>query len=332
MNRNNLNHIKAIFTQRTGVVLPTARSALSPLRRGLLAAAAVLCCLSATVLAANHLTGGALVRFFQAGGTDGKAALEDCPGTLSETQLLTIDRYTREVGQVQKVGDTTITLQTVTAAATSHDVMVYCVFSVEAPEGSWTEADNDLLGFTHYYCRLDGDTTQYCSTSWLHCMNSPQDRPNEKTVVATYLLNAQGDNRHLRLRIDLEDFWICRDRQSDWSVISPGVWTFELPLELETGVSLLDAPVDLGGRTLSALELTPLGGSVVVSLPGLPRDQWQPERVVLADGSSVAINLEGGLQDEENGVECLGFLFPVPTDLTDAVAVEFAGGMQVEIS
>ena len=35
--------------------------------------------------------------------------MEDCPGTLSETQLLTIDRYTREVGQVQKVGDTTIT-------------------------------------------------------------------------------------------------------------------------------------------------------------------------------------------------------------------------------
>ncbi len=326
MTQEHLSHIKDRFEEQTGVTLPR-RSILRPLRRGLLTAAAILCCLGVTALAANHFTGGALVRFFQEGG------LGASPAVLSEAQLLTIDRYTTEVGQTQTVGSTAITLQTVTAAATGHDVIVYCVFDLEASEGDWTEADNSLLGFTHYYCRLEGDTTQSCSTSWLRVMDDPQGRKNAKTVVAAYLVNAQGDNRNLDLQIDLEDFWICEDRQQGGDLIAGGVWTFAVPLELEEGISLLEEPVALAGgaRTLSSLELTPLGGSVTVSLPALPNDQWAPERVLLADGSTVEIHLEGGMHDEEAGVDHLGFTFPVPTDLTDAVAVEFAGGVRVEI-
>ena len=333
MNQTNLNHIKTLFAQRTGAVLPPARRTARPLRRGLLAAAAVLCCLGVTALAANRLTGGTLIRFFQEGGTapSHRETGEVRSAELSEAQLLTIDRYTVEVGQTQRAGDTAITLQTVTAAATDHDVILYCVFSLEAPEGAWTKTDNELLGFTHYYCGLEGDTTQYCSTGWLRVMEDPRGRDTARTLVASYLVNAQGDNRHLRLRIDLEDFRVCEDRQKGGDLIAEGTWTFQLPLELEAGISLLEDPVDLGGRTLAALELTPLGGSMVLSLPALPRDRWQPERVVMADGSAVDISLEGGVRDEAAGVDCLGFLFPVPTDLTEAVAVEFAGGVRVEI-
>lgn len=324
MTQEHLSHIKDRFEAQTGVVLPR-RSVLRPLRRGLLTAAAVLCCLCVTALAANHFTGGALVRFFQEGGVG------EAPTALSEAQLLTIERYTTEVGQTRTADDTAITLQAVTAAATGHDVIVYCVFDLEAPEGDWTKVDNDLLGFTHYYCGLEGDTAQSGSTSWLRVMDDPQGRENAKTVVIAYLVNARGDNRSLDLRIDLEDFWICEDRRQGGNLIAGGVWTFEAPLELEAGVSLLTEPVDLGGRTLSSLELTPLGGSMTVSLPALPREQWVPERLVMADGSAVEIRLEGGIHDEEAGVEYLSFTLPVPTDLTDAVAVEFAGGVRVEI-
>ena len=334
MKQENLSHIKALFEAKTGVQLRRSRPGFRPLRRAVLAAAAVLCCLGVTALAANHLTHGALIRFFQDGGAFGRApSSQGAPGPLNEAQLLTLDRYTTEVNETQTVGGTTITLETVTAAATTHDLIGYCVFEVEAPAGSWTEAHNDILGFEHYYCDLEGDTTQYCSTSWLRVLDDPQGRDNVKTMVAAYLVNAQGDNRHLTLRIDLENFWACADRQAGAERITEGTWTFEIPLELQEGVSLLDAPIPLAGgaRTLSCLELTPLGGSIVVSLPALPRDQWAPEQVVFSDGSTVEINLEGGLHDEEAGVDCLGFTFAAPTDLTGAVAVEFADGTRVPL-
>ncbi len=333
MKPENLIHIKERFAQKTGVTLGRGRP-VRRMRRALLTAAAVLCCLAVTALAANRLTNGALIRFFQDGGAYGRpAAAQEAPETISAAQLLTIDRYTTEVNEIQTAGGTAVTLQTVTAAATNHDLIGYCVFQVEAPAGAWTGTPNELLGFEHYNCQLEGDTTQFSSASWLQVQDDPQGRENVKTVVAAYLVNAQGDNQTVRLRIDLENFWTCADRQTDWDYITQGTWSFEVPLELEAGISLVEEPVALAGgaRTLECLELTPLGGSVVVSLPALPRDQWQPERVLLSDGSAVEIHLQGGLQDEAAGVDCLGFTFAAPTDLTDAVAVEFADGTWVEL-
>ena len=333
MKPENLIHIKERFAQKTGVTLGRGRP-VRRMRRALLTAAAVLCCLGVTALAANRLTNGALIRFFQDGGAYGRPQADrERSEPLSAAQLLTLDRYTIEVGETQTVGDTEITLQTVTAAATDHDLIGYCVFQVEAPAGAWTQAADDLLGFERYHCQLEGDTTQFSSASWLQVQDDPQGRENVKTVVAAYLVNAQGDNQTVRLRIDLENFWTCADRQTDWAYIAQGTWSFAVPLELEAGISLLEEPVALAGgaRTLECLELTPLGGSIVVSLPALPRDQWAPERVLLSDGSAVEIHLEGGLHDEAAGVDCLGFTFAAPTDLTDAVAVEFADGTRVEL-
>lgn len=337
MRRENILHIKALFEAKTGVSLQPSRREYRVLRRALLAAAAV-CCLAASALAANHFTNGALLRFFQDGGAFGShITLERESGrpelSLSRKQLLTLDQYTTEVDQVQTIDGTAVTFKSITAAATTHDLIGYCVFEIEAPEGSWTAIDNQDLGFERYACELEGNTTQYASASWIRVMDDPRGRDNAKTVVAAYLVNAQGDNLHLQLRVELENFWACSDRKTGAEPIAAGTWTFEIPLELQEGISLLDAPVLLanGALTLSCLELTPLGGSMVVSLPAIPREQWEPKQVVFSDGSTVAINLDGGLSDEETGTAYLGFTIAVPTDLTDAVSVEFADGTSIPL-
>mgnify|MGYP001852916024 FL=1 len=65
MKPENLVHIREIFEEKTGVTLSTARPAVRPLRRAALTVAAVVCCLGVTALAANGLTNGALMQFFQ---------------------------------------------------------------------------------------------------------------------------------------------------------------------------------------------------------------------------------------------------------------------------
>ena len=383
MKPENLVHIREIFEEKTGVTLSTARPAVRPLRRAALTVAAVLCCLGVTALAANGLTNGALMQFFQStdtfnvertpvdtsaplshaledtaltekeqvngvlmqffqsGGAFGNEGTpEDVATPLSKEQLLTIDRHTTMIGQSQTVNGTTVTLHSVTAAATGHDILTYCTFSVEAPDGTWTEADNETLDFQEYGCLLfEGDAIRYGANGWLRVLDDPQGRPNVKTAVMAFIIHAHGDNSGVQLQVMLNNFRIFErysengESKYNTEYITEGSWNFTLPLELPTGISLLDAPITLssGTMTLQSLELTPLGGSFTITDINRPNVEWQPERVVFSDGSTVAINMDGGILDEEHMLHYNSFTLAAPTDLTNAVAVEFADGTRVEI-
>ena len=387
MKPENLVHIREIFEEKTGVTLSTARPAVRPLRRAALTVAAVVCCLGVTALAANGLTNGALMQFFQStdtfnvertpvdtsaplshaledtatdtapdakervngvlmqffqsGGAFGKEGTpEDVAAPLSKEQLLTIDRHTTMIGQSQTVNGTTVTLHSVTAAATGHDILTYCTFSVEAPDGTWTEADNETLDFQEYGCLLfEGDAIRYGANGWLRVLDDPQGRPNVKTAVMAFIIHAHGDNSGVQLQVMLNNFRIFErysengESKYNTEYITEGSWNFTLPLELPTGISLLDAPITLssGTMTLQSLELTPLGGSFTITDINRPNVEWQPERVVFSDGSTVAINMDGGILDEEHMLHYNSFTLAAPTDLTNAVAVEFADGTRVEI-
>lgn len=383
MKPENLVHIREIFEEKTGVTLSTARPAVRPLRRAALTVAAVVCCLGVTALAANGLTNGALMQFFQStdtfnvertpvdtsaplshaledtaltekeqvngilmqffqsGGAFGKEGTpEDVATPLSKEQLLTIDRHTTIIGQSQTVNGTTITLHSVTAAATGHDILTYCTFSVEAPDGTWTEADNETLDFQEYGCLLfEGDAIRYGASGWLRVLDDPQGRPNVKTAVMAFIIHAHGDNSGVQLQVMLNNFRIFErysengESKHNTEYITEGSWNFTLPLELPTGISLLDAPITLssGTMTLQSLELTPLGGSFTITDINRPNVEWQPERVVFSDDSTVAINMDGGILDEEHMLHYNSFTLAAPTDLTNAVAVEFADGTRVEI-
>lgn len=383
MKPENLVHIQEIFERKTGVTLSTARPAVRPLRRAALTVAAVVCCLGVTALAANGLTNGALMQFFQStdtfnvertpvdtsaplshaledtaltekeqvngvlmqffqsGGAFGKEGTpEDVAAPLSKEQLLTIDRHTTIIGQSQTVNGTTVTLHSVTAAATGHDILTYCTFSVEAPDGTWTEADNETLDFQEYGCLLfEGDAIRYGASGWLRVLDDPQGRPNVKTAVMAFIIHAHGDNSGVQLQVMLNNFRIFErysengESKHNTEYITEGSWNFTLPLELPTGISLLDAPITLssGTMTLQSLELTPLGGSFTITDINRPNVEWQPERVVFSDDSTVAINMDGGILDEEHMLHYNSFTLAAPTDLTNAVAVEFADGTRVEI-
>lgn len=387
MKPENLVHIREIFEEKTGVTLSPARPAVRPLRRAALTAAAVVCCLGVTALAANGLTNGALIQFFQStdtfhvertpvdtsvplshapegtavdtvpdakeqvngilmqffqsGGAFGNEGTpEDVAAPLSKDQLLTIDRHTTMIGQSQTVNGTTVTLQAVTAAATSHDIITYCTFLLEAPDGTWTEADNEALDFQEYGCLLfEGDAIQYGANGWLRVLDDPQGRPNVKTAVMAFIIHAHGDNSSVQLQVTLNNFRIFERylENDEWKhnteYITEGSWNFTMPLELPTGISLLDAPITLnsGTMTLQSLELTPLGGSFTITDINRPNVEWQPERVVFSDGSAVAINMDGGILDEEHMLHYNSFTLAAPTDLTNAVALEFADGTRVEI-
>ena len=383
MKPENLVHIREIFEEKTGVTLSTARPAVRPLRRAALTVAAVVCCLGVTALAANGLTNGALMQFFQStdtfnvertpvdtsaplshaledtaltekeqvngilmqffqsGGAFGNEGTpEDVATPLSKEQLLTIDRHTTMIGQSQTVNGTTVTLHSVTAAATGHDILTYCTFSVEAPDGTWTEADNETLDFQEYGCLLfEGDAIRYGANGWLRVLDDPQGRPNVKTAVMAFIIHAHGDNSGVQLQVMLNNFRIFErysengESKYNTEYITEGSWNFTLPLELPTGISLLDAPITLssGTMTLQSLELTPLGGSFTITDINRPNVEWQPERVVFSDGSTVAINMDGGILDEEHMLHYNSFTLAAPTDLTNAVAVEFADGTRVEI-
>ena len=383
MKPENLVHIREIFEEKTGVTLSTARPAVRPLRRAALTVAAVVCCLGVTALAANGLTNGALMQFFQStdtfnvertpvdtsaplshaledtaltekeqvngilmqffqsGGAFGNEGTpEDVATPLSKEQLLTIDRHTTMIGQSQTVNGTTITLHSVTAAATGHDILTYCTFSVEAPDGTWTEADNETLDFQEYGCLLfEGDAIRYGASGWLRVLDDPQGRPNVKTAVMAFIIHAHGDNSGVQLQVMLNNFRIFErysengESKHNTEYITEGSWNFTLPLELPTGISLLDAPITLssGTMTLQSLELTPLGGSFTITDINRPNVEWQPERVVFSDDSTVAINMDGGILDEEHMLHYNSFTLAAPTDLTNAVAVEFADGTRVEI-
>ena len=383
MKPENLVHIREIFEEKTGVTLSTARPAVRPLRRAALTVAAVLCCLGVTALAANGLTNGALMQFFQStdtfnvertpvdtsaplshaledtaltekeqvngvlmqffqsGGAFGNEGTpEDVATPLSKEQLLTIDRHTTMIGQSQTVNGTTVTLHSVTAAATGHDILTYCTFSVEAPDGTWTEADNETLDFQEYGCLLfEGDAIRYGANGWLRVLDDPQGRPNVKTAVMAFIIHAHGDNSGVQLQVMLNNFRIFErysengESKYNTEYITEGSWNFTLPLELPTGISLLDAPITLssGTMTLQSLELTPLGGSFTITDINRPNVEWQPERVVFSDDSTVAINMDGGILDEEHMLHYNSFTLAAPTDLTNAVAVEFADGTRVEI-
>lgn len=387
MKPENLVHIREIFEEKTGVTLSPARPAVRPLRRAALTAAAVVCCLGVTALAANGLTNGALIQFFQStdtfhvertpidtsvplshapegtavdtvpdakeqvngilmqffqsGGAFGNEGTpEDVAAPLSKDQLLTIDRHTTMIGQSQTVNGTTVTLHSVTAAATGHDILTYCTFSVEAPDGTWTEADNEALDFQEYGCLLfEGDAIQYGANGWLRVLDDPQGRPNVKTAVMAFIIHAHGDNSSVQLQVTLNNFRIFERylENDEWKhnteYITEGSWNFTMPLELPTGISLLDAPITLnsGTMTLQSLELTPLGGSFTITDINRPNVEWQPERVVFSDGSAVAINMDGGILDEEHMLHYNSFTLAAPTDLTNAVALEFADGTRVEI-
>lgn len=385
MKPENLVHIQEIFEEKTGVTLSTARPAVRPLRRAALTVAAVVCCLGVTALAANGLTNGALMQFFQStdtfnvertpvdtsaplshaledtaltekeqvngilmqffqsGGAFGNEGTpEDVATPLSKEQLLTIDRHTTMIGQSQTVNGTTVTLHSVTAAATGHDILTYCTFSVKAPDGTWTEADNSILGFEEYHCLLvDGDTTQRGAHSWLRVQDDPQGRPNVKTAVMAFIIHAHGDNSSVQLQVTLKNFWALEgyweneEWKHDLDYITKGQWSFELPpLTLETGISLLEEPITLadGTMTLTNLELSPLGGSFTITdvqRPHRPYREWQPEQVICSDGSTVAISYRGGVVLDDGNYDT--FTLAAPTDLTNAVAVEFADGTRVEI-
>mgnify|MGYP001851415228 FL=1 len=383
MKPENLVHIREIFEEKTGVTLSTARPAVRPLRRAALTVAAVVCCLGVTALAANGLTNGALMQFFQStdtfnvertpvdtsaplshaledtaltekeqvngilmqffqsGGAFGNEGTpEDVATPLSKEQLLTIDRHTTIIGQSQTVNGTTVTLHSVTAAATGHDILTYCTFSVEAPDGTWTEADNETLDFQEYGCLLfEGDAIRYGANGWLRVLDDPQGRPNVKTAVMAFIIHAHGDNSGVQLQVMLNNFRIFErysengESKYNTEYITEGSWNFTLPLELPTGISLLDAPITLssGTMTLQSLELTPLGGSFTITDINRPNVEWQPERVVFSDDSTVAINMDGGILDEEHMLHYNSFTLAAPTDLTNAVAVEFADGTRVEI-
>lgn len=383
MKPENLVHIREIFEEKTGVTLSTARPAVRPLRRAALTVAAVVCCLGVTALAANGLTNGALMQFFQStdtfnvertpvdtsaplshaledtaltekeqvngilmqffqsGGAFGNEGTpEDVATPLSKEQLLTIDRHTTMIGQSQTVNGTTVTLHSVTAAATGHDILTYCTFSVEAPDGTWTEADNETLDFQEYGCLLfEGDAIRYGANGWLRVLDDPQGRPNVKTAVMAFIIHAHGDNSGVQLQVMLNNFRIFErysengESKHNTEYITEGSWNFTLPLELPTGISLLDAPITLssGTMTLQSLELTPLGGSFTITDINRPNVEWQPERVVFSDDSTVAINMDGGILDEEHMLHYNSFTLAAPTDLTNAVAVEFADGTRVEI-
>ena len=383
MKPENLVHIREIFEEKTGVTLSTARPAVRPLRRAALTVAAVVCCLGVTALAANGLTNGALMQFFQStdtfnvertpvdtsaplshaledtaltekeqvngilmqffqsGGAFGNEGTpEDVATPLSKEQLLTIDRHTTMIGQSQTVNGTTVTLHSVTAAATGHDILTYCTFSVEAPDGTWTEADNETLDFQEYGCLLfEGDAIRYGASGWLRVLDDPQGRPNVKTAVMAFIIHAHGDNSSVQLQVMLNNFRIFErysengESKHNTEYITEGSWNFTLPLELPTGISLLDAPITLssGTMTLQSLELTPLGGSFTITDINRPNVEWQPERVVFSDDSTVAINMDGGILDEEHMLHYNSFTLAAPTDLTNAVAVEFADGTRVEI-
>lgn len=383
MKPENLVHIREIFEEKTGVTLSTARPSVRPLRRAALTVAAVICCLGVTALAANGLTNGALMQFFQStdtfnvertpvdtsaplshaledtaltekeqvngilmqffqsGGAFGNEGTpEDVATPLSKEQLLTIDRHTTMIGQSQTVNGTTVTLHSVTAAATGHDILTYCTFSVEAPDGTWTEADNETLDFQEYGCLLfEGDAIRYGASGWLRVLDDPQGRPNVKTAVMAFIIHAHGDNSSVQLQVMLNNFRIFErysengESKHNTEYITEGSWNFTLPLELPTGISLLDAPITLssGTMTLQSLELTPLGGSFTITDINRPNVEWQPERVVFSDGSTVAINMDGGILDEEHMLHYNSFTLAAPTDLTNAVAVEFADGTRVEI-
>ena len=383
MKPENLVHIREIFEEKTGVTLSPARPAVRPLRRAALTVAAVVCCLGVTALAANGLTNGALMQFFQStdtfnvertpvdtsaplshaledtaltekeqvngilmqffqsGGAFGNEGTpEDVATPLSKEQLLTIDRHTTMIGQSQTVNGTTVTLHSVTAAATSHDIITYCTFLLEAPDGTWTEADNEALDFQEYGCLLfEGDAIQYGANGWLRVLDDPQGRPNVKTAVMAFIIHAHGDNSSVQLQVTLNNFRIFERylENDEWKhnteYITEGSWNFTMPLELPTGISLLDAPITLnsGTMTLQSLELTPLGGSFTITDINRPNVEWQPERVVFSDGSAVAINMDGGILDEEHMLHYNSFTLAAPTDLTNAVALEFADGTRVEI-
>ncbi len=383
MKPENLVHIREIFEEKTGVTLSTARPAVRPLRRAALTVAAVVCCLGVTALAANGLTNGALMQFFQStdtfnvertpvdtsaplshaledtaltekeqvngilmqffqsGGAFGNEGTpEDVATPLSKEQLLTIDRHTTMIGQSQTVNGTTVTLHSVTAAATGHDILTYCTFSVEAPDGTWTEADNETLDFQEYGCLLfEGDAIRYGANGWLRVLDDPQGRPNVKTAVMAFIIHAHGDNSGVQLQVMLNNFRIFErysengESKHNTEYITEGSWNFTLPLELPAGISLLDAPITLssGTMTLQSLELTPLGGSFTITDINRPNVEWQPERVVFSDDSTVAINMDGGILDEEHMLHYNSFTLAAPTDLTNAVAVEFADGTRVEI-
>ena len=388
MKPENLVHIREIFEEKTGVTLSPARPAVRPLRRAALTAAAVVCCLGVTALAANGLTNGALIQFFQStdtfhvertpidtsvplshvpegtavdtvpdakeqvngilmqffqsGGAFGNEGTpEDVAAPLSKDQLLTIDRHTTMIGQSHTVNGTTVTLQAVTAAATSHDIITYCTFLLEAPDGTWTEADNETLGFSGYYCTLmGGDTTENGGSYQLCVLDDPLKRPNTKIAIMNSWNHAHDVSSPVQLQVLLEDFRIFEGyrENEEWKYktdyITEGQWNFELPsLTLQPSISLLEEPVSLadGARILTNMELTPLGGSYTFIDVKQSSSAWQPERVVFSDGSTVDLSFIGSLVMNGEEHYCNTFTFAAPTDLSDAVAVEFADGTRIDI-
>ena len=113
-----------------------------------------------------------------------------------------------------------------------------------------------------------------------------------------------------------------------------GQWDFTVPLEIPSGLSLVEEPVSLldGQMELVSLGLSPLGGSVVAYGDVYYGNQWQPKQVIFADGSIEPLYATSGpTLDGDTLRQWQGFTFAAPTDLSNAVAVEFADGTRIDI-
>lgn len=367
-NQENLRHVKHIFEMKTGVGLRTAGHIRRPVRRAAILAAAAVCLLTVTAFAANYLSDGAIVRFFQRGA----AGMEDRGNELSESQLQAVEDVTSELGQRAESNGTVLSLKSATASISSGNLVAYFVLEVEAPDGTFDGIDCDALTFETSYLKFDHTSGKSSSGGGSIDLVLPDERgrDNVKTIVYTYRgtgVDFGYKDTPVTLSFHNLSYWGEFDRNSMEEGTSPldyltavaeGDWSFELSFDLfKKGLQLVETPVLLpeSDYTLTSLELSAL--SVVLSLTypdeGDAGGEIEPAvafsneiQILMRDGS--VLKPLGDAPPERGGEEGNTIMFPggavigstslvrafyfdVPVDLHQVDAILFGGGARIEV-
>lgn len=366
-NQEHLEHVKRIFERKAGVALRAGRPSRCPLRRAAALAAAIACLLTATALAANHFSEGAITRFFQSGAID----VKNNDRALSEAQITTLEDYTAQVNQSVTSQGTTITLKSVTASLSSGNLAAYLVLEIEAPEGAFSGIDLEALTFENADMRYGtaGGMSSGGGGSIRTVLPDELGREHVKTVVFSYLgtgVEFSGGDSPITLTLSNLCCQVPIDRErlehgarlSDFfHVVAEGSWVFELPSALfREGIELLEGPVTFAGYdyTLTTLELSPFCVAFSLEYPeteGVEADSDQifsfcgEMRVVMRDGSVIQPMGDGvwgdGGEYGDNmmvlGGAVVGrtalvssFIFDAPINLGEVDCVQFADGTRIE--
>ena len=160
-------------------------------------------------------------------------------------------------------------------------------------------------------------------------MDDAAGRENFKTVVICFLIQAD-EQIPSQVEIQLENLQLCKDRTDGPDrVIQQGDWNFTAPVKPSGAACTVEGQIPLTDATgtLYQLELSALGGSYVVDDGTLAK----PTKLIMQDGSTIDIIVDGGAADQTHETATLSFLFAAPTDLSQAVSVTFSDGTQIDL-